>query len=384
MLRAASTVELRSKFRGCVLGAIVGDCMGGRFDGAIEPFALISSRTEPASLRNQLPRTGAQVLFPYGSDTLMMNAVARVVLDSTRISGTPSVDSDPYGLESDLLTSLQTILKRKVHESSSVDWGAGTRNFLESPTDVTHQLRSNCGVTRSLISGLIDVNLARPVCAVTHKHTSAIEGAHLVAGAVQSAIHDNAVITESDIAHPEYHRIVRMARVLASGEKFSEMNDFDTKLQEAFFSKFGCDASAKCAVAGAVFAVHRTIHSLPHVDASSEAYQSRIAQVTQHGLKKSKSKLSVNLLGNSNRMDSSSLYSKLTPSIEQDLPVALAVNWAISLGGDSRSLGFLSGGLAGALWGERAIPEEWLLFSEGIREGRELADELFDRFAKTM
>lgn len=378
MLRASTSVELKSKFRGCILGAIVGDCMGGRFDASIEPYAIVSSRTEPSHLRNQIPRSGGRSLFPYGSDTLMMKTVGWTLLEHKHKSGY-ELDPKEYPLlESALLERLQSTLKQKVHESSSIEWGVGTRHFLEQSSGSGDSLlRSNCGLTRSVIAGLVDVDLSHPICSATHKHDSAVQGARVVAQSIHQAVHSGTLVTEDDILLPPYKNLVHTSRILAAGRAFSEMDDFDTKIQERFFNRFGRDTSAKCAVAGMVFALHRTVHSLPHVDASSKEYLDRIRTVTEAGEKKQNSKLSRNILGNSNRLDSESLFGKLTPSIEQDLPVALAVNWAISLGGDTRSQGFLAGALAGALWGEAGIPEEWLVFSEGVGEGRRLADELY-------
>jgi ADP-ribosylglycohydrolase len=118
------------------------------------------------------------------------------------------------------------------------------------------------------------------------------------------------------------------------------------------------------------------VHALPYLDASSREYRERISQVTQAGAKKKQLGIAANTLGNSNRLDTASLFSALTPSIEQDLPVAIAVAWAISLGGDVRSNACLAGGLAGALWGQEAIPDEWLMFSEGVDYARAVADSL--------
>jgi hypothetical protein len=130
-----------------------------------------------------------------------------------------------------------------------------------------------------------------------------------------------------------------------------------------------------------LFALYRTIHSLPHLDASSEEYIARIKEVSRAGAAKEKKGLSLNTFGNSNRLDTAGMFSGLTPSIEQDLPVALSVAWAISVGGDVRSNACLAGGLAGSIWGEEGIPPEWLMFCEGVDLGRQAADSLFDLVA---
>jgi hypothetical protein len=170
-----------------------------------------------------------------------------------------------------------------------------------------------------------------------------------------------------------YQSLISKSISLATSKPFEDEDDFSTDLQQKFASKFGSDASASCAVAGAIFAVHRTLYSLPHLDIHSAEYMNTI---TPHATRKHSVK--ANTLGNSNRLDTEKLILSMTPSIEQDLPVSLAVDWAITLGGDTRSIACIAGSIAGAIWGEEGIPTEWLLFCQGIDEGRRIADRLYD------
>ena len=371
----------KSKFRGCIIGAIVADCMAARFGRAPEPFALVSSRLEPASLRNQIPRNGGRFLFPYGVDSLMLFATGRVVAAAMQER---SSIRDHQGLESALLVELRETLSRENERASSIKWGVGTRHVLENSVSVSEaQLRSNCGITRALIAGLVDFqNLAEPLCRATHVHETAIAGSRAIASAVRTGVIDSRPMQACDMSDISavYERTVDSAIDLASSKPYREEDEFSTEIQDRFKARFGSDASSQCSVAAAVFSVHRTMHSLPSLDASSREYQERISNLVKSGeLKKGKG-VSANTLGNSNRLDTASLFASLTPSIEQDLPVALATSWAISLGGDVRSNACLAGGLAGAIWGEEGIPEEWRMFSEGVEEGKKLADVLLEIF----
>lgn len=350
--------------------------MGARFDKSAEQFAMVASRIEPSSLRNQIPRNGGRFLFPYGVDSLMLKTSGNALVNHFR-SGSNSVD-----LTAAIAQSLRESMEAHTRASSSVKWGVGTRNVLESDVSVVEkQLRSNCGITRAMVAGLVSPDTtAEAVCAATHTHTSAIQGAKLVAKSVHVAVTSERLMTEADVSDDmvSYKPIVSRARSLATAKPYDEDEEFHTDLQDRFRGRFGQDASSQCAVASMIFSLYRTIHSLPYLDSTSKSYRERIERLTQPGQEKQNSKLTKNLLGNSNRLDTELLFSKLTPSIEQDLPVALAVGWAISLGGDVRSNACLAGGLAGALWGDEAIPAEWIMFSEGMDEGRALADQLLE------
>jgi ADP-ribosylglycohydrolase len=235
-------------------------------------------------------------------------------------------------------------------------------------------------VTRALLAGLISPDdTSEPICSATHTHVTAVQGAKLIARAVEVAVKEERLFSSSDVdsSMAHYKKLVPKAVDLATAKEYNEEDEFTTDLQDRFRARFGLDASSQCAVASTIFALHRTVHSLPYLNAASEEYQERILTVARAGMEKEKRGVAMNVLGNSNRLDTALLFSKLTPSIEQDLPVAIAVGWAISLGGDVRSNACLAGGLAGALWGEQGIPDEWLMFSEGTDEARHLADDLF-------
>ena len=355
--------------------------MGARFDKSAEPFAMVASRIEPSSLRNQIPRNGGQFLFPFGVDSLMLKASGRALLSHLKSQ------SEPRDLSKNVSQALLEALESHTRASSSVKWGVGTRNVLESDASVVEkQLRTNCGITRALLAGLVSPErTAEALCAATHTHSTAVQGAKVVAKSVALALTQDRLITESDISEEisTYRPVIARARSLAIDKPYDENDEFTTDLQDRFRGRFGQDASSTCAVASMVFSLYRTIHSLPYLDSTSQSYRDRIERMAQEGLEKERKQIAKNVLGNSNRLDTALLFSKLAPSIEQDLPVALAIGWAISLGGDVRSNACLAGGLAGALWGDEAIPDEWMMFSEGMNEGRLLADDLLEFSLKT-
>lgn len=359
---ATRSASLRSKFRGCILGGIVGDCMGSRFDGDIDTFASVSSRTDPASLRNQIPRNGGRFLFPYSVDSLMLLRSANLLADKHRdFFDNPSMDRIRDSIYEDLRSA---ILNVSSNNSPAIKWGFGTRQALEADPN-TVKFRSNCGVISAIPSGLINPDWAASICSATHSHHSATTSATLVAEAVHFGLNESSLL-------PSIPSSFTRALELAS----LPFDEFSTDVQSKFAARFGSDASASCATAAALFSVHRTISCLPDLDTTSPKYLHQIEQALPHN--RSSRRITSNLLGNSNRLDSEKLFESLTPSIEDDLPVALAINWAISLGGDSRSLGCITGSIAGAIWGEEGIPTEWLMFCQGVDEARIVADHLYD------
>ena len=358
---AARSASLRSKFRGCILGGIVGDCMGSRFDGDQECFAAVSSRTEPSSLRNQIPRNGGRFLFPYSVDSLMLLRTANLLVEKHReFFNNSALDNIRDSVYEDLRTA---ILDVSGTQSTAVKWGFGTRQALEAGPN-TVKFRSNCGVISAVPSGLINPSWAESICSATHSHPSATSAAATVAESIYQGLKESRLIPS---VHPSYKRAIELAS--------SPFDEFSTDVQSKFAARYGSDASAACATAGALFSIHRTISTLPDLDTSSPQYKEEIEQVLPH---KSPRKIASNLLGNSNRLDSEKLFASLTPTIEEDLPIALAINWAISLGGDSRSVACITGSIAGAIWGEEGIPTEWLMFCQGVDEGRIIADHLYD------
>jgi len=352
--------------------------MGSRFDSDLESFAYVSSKTEPSGLRNQIPRNGGRFLFPYSVDSLMMLQTAELLAEKhIEFFGSPSDDLIRESVYNNLQVAMKSDNSSTTNSSSSqYKWGIGTRSILEN-SDVKSQvkLRSNCGIISSLTSGLIHPSWSSSICSATHSHPSATAGASVISKAIQLGLSEDELLSPTTPGLPAtYKQIIEKASSLATSKPFTDDDDFSTDLQQKFSAKFGSDASASCAVAGTVFALHRTLHSLPHLNIHSEEY---LANLRQHQSARSH-QVRANTLGNSNRMDTEKLLAAMAPTIEQDLPVALAINWAISLGGDSRSVACITGSVAGAIWGEEGIPTEWLLFCQGIDEGRRIADKLYD------
>lgn len=69
---------------------------------------------------------------------------------------------------------------------------------------------------------------------------------------------------------------------------------------------------------------------------------------------------------------------KLIPGIKTENPFRRAIQYAISLGGDTDTIGSMTGAIAGAFYGDEKISSNLLQHCEASEEFRNLADQLFD------
>jgi hypothetical protein len=155
--------------------------------------------------------------------------------------------------------------------------------------------------------------------------------------------------------------------------RLSHEEDEDTdELQEAFRRRVGSNASASVSLASGFFGLLKAEHTVA-------TQSTRSVELPPHLKELRASERSKNLLGNSNRLDSSRALEREDPVFMEDSPFVLAVNWAISLGGDTRTNACVAGALAGAHWGIETIPEVWQMYCEGVEESLALAEEIARR-----
>ena len=79
----------------------------------------------------------------------------------------------------------------------------------------------------------------------------------------------------------------------------------------------------------------------------------------------------------------SAVYSALrcmrpVPGIPTDNRLERTVIYAISLDGDTDTIGSMAGAIAGAMYGSEEVPKVWLEVCEGADHARSQADQLFD------
>jgi hypothetical protein len=181
--------------------------------------------------------------------------------------------------------------------------------------------------------------------------------------ALKSGSTDFAEITKP---HLTYHS--RLSAVKSLAEDLNPELEETVELQEKFLRKFGSNSSAIVAISSGYFGFLRALNSA----GSKEEFKFPAYLTELRAQDRSK-----NLAGNSNRLDSFKSFERESATVEKESPIAVAINWAISLGGDTRSNACIAGALAGSFWGSDEIPSEWLMYCEGTSEVTDLADRLF-------
>jgi poly(ADP-ribose) glycohydrolase ARH3 len=299
-----SADAMRDRFRGALLGCVLGDSFGSVLEG----FSLNDQRLERLVSRRRAQRQP----WRYTDDTEMALGVVRSLLDcgglnDSHLMETWSDNYDPargYGKGMKLAISA---------------WRAGDR----APAEAAWRDGSNGSgaavrvVAIALLHHADQHTLeaaARQSSVLTHRGALAVDGCALQASALAQVLHQ-------------------------SGATVLDATNFVTALR-------GAGAlSKKLARLPALLGV-------PPRDAVAE-------------------------LGNGVTADESvplALYAFLRwlPDFEE-----IIVNAALC-GGDVDTIGAMSGALAGALLGERALPQLWLENAEGVDETIRLADRLYE------
>ena len=359
-----------NRFRGSLVGAIVGDCLGGMHEssGSVHTFAEVASKSDPLSLRSKLIRAGDRHVFRYSSDSLSIIAASESILAYDKVS----YDK----LRSDFQRRLVESLRHRsgsVHSLSSsmaISELSDSLSRSESFEASKYDLQGNCGLVRGIPCGLSDPLLAPILAGSTHSHVSATEGAKLLGELVHWLVHKFPG-SQSDLFNKYPNGIIsrlQKAALLAEEVFQKDTAEDSTEFQEIFSRRIGTGAGANVALASGWFGYQcALIGAGRHVDTPSVPAHLPAIKADQR---------SVNLYGNSNRLDSERAFERESPFFQKESHIGNAINWAVSLGGDTRSNACIAGALSGAHWGMMEIPDIWLTFCEGVPIAIQLADQL--------
>ena len=350
------------KFRGCLQGAVIGDCIGGIHDssGSMHTYSQIAAKADPSSLKSKLVRAGDRHVFRFSGDSIAIQCASASILNHKN------------DLE-DMKKSFQDCFMGSLKSRSSLKKAVSTSMILanlESDQErfdpTKFNLQGNCGVVRAIPCGLVDPDLAPIFAEATHSHSNATTGALILARMIAQLVNDNPDFTSITQSHANYHSKFAAVKSMTTDPN-GELEE-SLGLQEKFLRKFGSNSSAIVAMSSGYFGFLRAV----------ACYNSRESFEIPAYIKELQAKdRSKNLAGNSNRLDSSKALDRETVVIEEESPIAMAINWAISLGGDTRTNACIAGALAGTHWGDDHIPDEWRLYCEGTAEADDLAGRLY-------
>ncbi|XP_042296542.1 ADP-ribose glycohydrolase ARH3 [Sceloporus undulatus] len=340
----------RSRFRGCLLGALLGDCLGGGFE-ALESVNLTELLQFARNLQPPKPDSEKETLF-YSDDTAMTHCVVRSLLAKR--------DFD----EVDMAKSFAEEYKRDPDRS----YGAGVITVFKkllSPKcrDVFEPARQqfngkgsygNGGAMRVAgiplaYSNVQDVRkFAKLSAELTHSNSLGYNGAILQALAIHYALQgelNRDEFLEQLIGHMEDvegdDKSLADARMLGYEElpfskrlkKIKEFLEKSSVPRSDVVLELGNGIAALHSVPTAIYSFLRCMESQPDLP---EDY---------------------------NNLQQTIIY-------------------CISLGGDTDTIATMAGAIAGAYYGEEQVPQSWKHSCESHEETEKLADTLYDLFCQ--
>ncbi|XP_033339094.1 ADP-ribosylhydrolase ARH3 [Megalopta genalis] len=339
---------LRSKFRGSMLGALIGDCLGNPYE---------NERLLTAGMRLVLQRSLDKLEGPpfkapvmqFTDDSAMTYSLAKSLVEKKKLDAVDLAKrfvkryyQEPNrGYGANIVTVFQKLRANKFTDivSPAKDQFNGQGSYGNGGAMRVAAIALYCHKDYDCL-----VDNVRQATQITHTHTEAINGSILQATAiyqsllldpkdqlnVQSFVDDlinkmDEIETDEDdlgLSEPEPYKT--QLNVL----KRLIMEEGEGPHEETVALKLGTNISALYSVPTAIFCFLR-------------------AQKPING-------------------------------IQTRNPFRRAIQYAISLGGDTDTIGSMTGAIAGAFYGEKEINSNLLQHCEDSEKFRNLADQLFD------
>lgn len=350
---SSGITSLASKFRGCLIGGLLGDCIGAPFEGDF-PVSKTVLKNYLSNFLSDSPRTGSVQLLSYTDDTAMTLSVAKSLVEKRTFDpkdmAKKFVDEffhQPkrgYGMNVvDVFSALKTIDFQDVFEPAKRQF-EGTGSYGNGAA---------MRVAPVALYGYEDEELVKQIAKdsalLTHFHQHGYNGAILQSLAVHQALTAD---TSNDI-----DPIVFVDTLLEKMEKI-EKEVTDVGLLQ--------DKKPFCAGLKKV----KNIFEKHHLDMSAEEI--------------------AGFLGNhisAHKSVPTAIFSFLRgfhplENFESNNPFARTLYFAISVGGDTDTIACMAGSIAGAYHGESVIPENLKIRCEAVEELKNLGDQLFQLHQK--
>ncbi|XP_064630376.1 ADP-ribosylhydrolase ARH3-like [Lineus longissimus] len=354
--REIASSPLRSRFRGSLVGAVVGDCLGAVFEDAwtIPQHKKLFGFFEKVDAVKTTKGKSCVVLRKFTDDTAMARSVAASLVEKRSFCAENMAArfqeeyfAEPFrGYGGNVLTvfaALRDQTYQDVYEAASRQFG-GQGSY------------GNGGAMRIAPAALFGYNydgdeddlqdLAENITRLTHSHRDAINGAILQCYAVHLALHlDN---SQTLNRHKFIDKLISlMSRIEDGGVTASDGSPQRKKVKE------------------------------------SKPFTEKLAVVKDY-MEKDVSAVDVeeNLGNDVSALKSvpaailSFLRANQACFIERDNPFERTIIFAISLGGDTDTIATMAAAIAGAFYGMEHIPQHWQDQCEGIDTAIKLADQL--------
>lgn len=362
--------SLRSRFQGCLVGAVVGDCIGA-------PFEVTGVKGGPGSYEPVLDfinKLGVEVNKPeqlkYTDDTAMARCVAESLIankgsmeprDLAKRFAEEFQKSPNRGYGANVIVVLQQIGEEDIKDvfqpakcqfDGSGSYGNGGAMRV-APVGL-------CG--KKKVDEVIEK--ARTSALLTHSNKLGYNGAILQALAVHHALH-----TDHDKMDPEkfteYLYGLMEEKVETAHEEETESRTHDSKESLLRQVKRRRDESVNI-YCDRLKSLKTFLKSDPSADTVASVLGNRISAHNSVG---------------------SALYSflrclKPVEGIPTENKLERTIAYAISLDGDTDTIASMAGAIAGAFYGVESVPEHWLELCEGCHTAIRQADELYEIFEK--
>ncbi|XP_021348627.1 poly(ADP-ribose) glycohydrolase ARH3-like isoform X2 [Mizuhopecten yessoensis] len=371
----AQARSLLSRYRGCLAGAVIGDCVGAVFEGAwADSIAIVKIIKEDEKIReaekrkreNENPdgEVSNGEIWTFTDDTAMARSVAKSLIKHNGFNARDMARrfSEEYFNERFRgYGGSVTVVFQKLQETEYENPFEPAKKQFEGQGSY-----GNGGAMRIAPAGLFGYkdndfhrlrDLAKDITNITHSHYQAIQGAVLQAYAVDLALRVeghldadeflNDLIKQMKLMEKETERFTKMTNEKVArdrGEERSSASEhpYCDKLEkiktflkqeappspEEIDEELGTDVSALESVPAAIFAFLYATKDIPYLE---------------------------------NR----NLFEK-------------TVMYAISLGGDTDTIATMAAAIAGACYGEEQLPEHWKLCCEGVDDALEDAEQLYN------
>ncbi|KAG8175448.1 hypothetical protein JTE90_001819 [Oedothorax gibbosus] len=328
---------LLSKFRGSLIGALVGDCLGAPFEG--------DEKVSPRHLEkyiNNLLNKGTRQMFSYTDDTSMTLSVANSLVENGKVDPKDMAQkfvseyykkpTRKYGCNVvDVFQALKetdfedVFLPAKLQFNGSGSYGNGAAMRI-APIALF-----GCQETDESLKNAVD-----QCSKVTHTNPNGYNGAILQCFAVHAALKSDSSI-DLDPVHFLTQLENRMKNIETKKnaapffESLKKIKDIYLKHQEDISATeiaeyLGNDVTAHRSVPTAVYSFLRGIKPIPHFECSN--------------------------------------------------PFVRTIYFAISVAGDTDTIACMAGSIAGAYYGVEVIPEELQRCCEAVDQVSKVAEQL--------
>ncbi|ODN02079.1 Poly(ADP-ribose) glycohydrolase ARH3 [Orchesella cincta] len=345
-------MTMLSRFRGSMLGSLMGDCLGGPFEGD-----AVVSRTHLNNYFQQLRDPKKRLPFkPYTDDTAMTKSVALSLIDNKGYNAQDMAKrfTKEYFAE-----------PKRGYGSAVHDVFMGLRNSnCEDPYRPAQRQFQGMGsygngaamrVAPVALMAHNDeaaaIEIATMQSKITHSHKLGYQGAVLQCLAVRAALH----------TQPDDLNVVKFTDDLIAKMREIEKKDADTVVEDVGEES---DAPWNTTSYARRLETVKSFLQKPEPPPMEEI----------HGL------LGVHV--SALKSVPTAIYcflasQKSLPGIEcNNNKFQRCIHFAISLGGDTDTIAAMSGAIAGAFFGEEHIPQELLRHCEAVKNALSWADKL--------